>query len=480
MSYLDALLIAEATASGRAQRSALFRHRHLTKKPLGMLFWQLGAEPFTAAAVAWGFGAAKRDMVVAGEPRDRELAFRALGRVARAFNPWFEGAGTERPQLIVPNRGNLALIGRLGRRLAYLSERRGFTPDPELVRFGKHLRFLAEHARMPGQQLVVVATDLLASHWVTGLSDLEVQNLSALDAAIDPPKGRSLDETAFDAERLEIGPVPGLEDDKNVDKLLAKFNEKRGRGAGGRFVTDERIIEPLLAPFRAHYTRLVDRGWALLWRCVERERSLPPAPSVTRRWAQDLKELDRHVAWVVEKTGRYRTRATNVQAARRLSDWEKAHRLVEAEEIVEDPLRMVACLLKHEALSGRVAKLDLAHREMQERQMAKRPLVWVDTDDECLMPVGKELFWTKTPAAAAWRVETVTAKQGGARVLLKRLSGRDPDHVPKLGERVVFSVHTTKPDGYLAPMPAMIPWTHRKRLAETSTTIEDGEGRPWE
>lgn len=75
MSYLEAVLIAEARRSGRAQRTGLFRHVHLAKRPLGMLLWQLGAEPFTAAAAAWGFSAKSWELVVPGEPRDRTLAF---------------------------------------------------------------------------------------------------------------------------------------------------------------------------------------------------------------------------------------------------------------------------------------------------------------------------------------------------------------------------------------------------------------------
>lgn len=103
MSYFNALLIAEARKHGRAQRSAQLRHRHLATRPLGMVLWQLGAEPLAAAAVAWGLGPkgalARRARRAA---RDRELAFRALATVARSFNTWFEGERDEPPQVVIP------------------------------------------------------------------------------------------------------------------------------------------------------------------------------------------------------------------------------------------------------------------------------------------------------------------------------------------------------------------------------------------
>src|SRR5262249_52145570 len=192
-----------------------YRHRHIARRPLALVLWQLGAEPFTAAAVAWGLRPADRNLVVPGEPRDRELAFRALAEVGRAFNRWFEAGHDEMaPQVVLLNRGNLRLLGRLGRRLAYLPTDGARPADPELVRFGWHLKFLSDHARFPGQQLVLVLSDLLTSHWITELSELEAQNLAALDAAVDPPGGKSAHTAAFVAEQTEIGPAPTAKDDE--------------------------------------------------------------------------------------------------------------------------------------------------------------------------------------------------------------------------------------------------------------------------
>ncbi len=399
MSYLHALLIAEARRAGRAQRSATMRHRHIIERPLGLVLWQLGAEPFTAAAVAWGFGPEDRKLVVPGEPRDRELAFRALTQVARDLNPWLEaavGRSDEAPQIIVPNAGNLTLLGRLGRRLAYLQPDGPWPADPELIRLGVHLRFLHEHARRPGQQLVLVLTDLLGAHWASELSSLEAQSLPALDAAIEPPAGTTGHQAAFEAERLEIGPAPGDTDDDAVAPLIGKLNEVRARG------TDEAVVAPLRAPIEAHYARLVDRSWALLWRCVERERRWAEAPSVARRWEEDVGSWAWHLDFAVAQGGRYRTADSHARAARVLRSWEEAQRLLDAEEAIDDPLRMVPSLLANDAIAGEVVEVDLTNQEVANVRPVTRPLVTLESRTPILVPIDSELYWTKTPRAAAY------------------------------------------------------------------------------
>ena len=72
--HLDAYLITRAHVEGRAQRTALLRHRHLARAPLALVLWQLGAEPFSAAAVGYGLRPDGLGFSVAGDPRNRDLA----------------------------------------------------------------------------------------------------------------------------------------------------------------------------------------------------------------------------------------------------------------------------------------------------------------------------------------------------------------------------------------------------------------------
>ena len=79
MNHLDVALAARAFTAGRAIRSSTRRHRRLVENPIAVVLWQLGAEPFSAAAIGWGDSHAGLRYTVAGEPRNRDLSF-AQGR----------------------------------------------------------------------------------------------------------------------------------------------------------------------------------------------------------------------------------------------------------------------------------------------------------------------------------------------------------------------------------------------------------------
>src|SRR5579862_1063359 len=193
MNQIELILAARASAEGRAIRRAEVRHRHLSKHLFAIAAFQPAAEPFSALAVAYGRTQAKCGMLFVVEPRNRTLLFEAMTPMAKEFNGWFEafaasreshkwyenGVASDGPQVAVPNGATAMLLGRWGRRLAYLQTSGAWAADPALIEFGKHLQFLADHAEVPGQSLVIPATTLLRRHWVTGQSDLEDENLAA-------------------------------------------------------------------------------------------------------------------------------------------------------------------------------------------------------------------------------------------------------------------------------------------------------------
>ncbi len=183
------------------------------------------------------------------------------------------------------------MIGNLGRRLAYLATDGPYAADPLLIRLGQHLMFIARHAFTPGQQLIVSMTDLTREHWVTALSDYEAASLSALDAYVEPPAGTHGFYAANQAEIAPVGPQPEGELDTEVEPLMTGFNDARNSR------TEANIVLPLLAPIAAHYEPLVAHTYDLVWRCYERERALPEAPSVARRFTADCDEYIRHIDW---------------------------------------------------------------------------------------------------------------------------------------------------------------------------------------
>jgi hypothetical protein len=468
MNHLDVALAARAFRDGRAIRKALFRHRRLVDNPLAIVVWQLGAEPFSAAALGFGNRYDNLHLVVAGEPRNRDLAFSAMLKFAKWFNPLFEKPASTRedvaqgnrairiactfPQVLVANDATVAMLGRIGRRLAYLSVTGNQPAPPELVRLGQHLQFISWHAGIPGQQLIVSLTELLNDHWVTPMSGLEKASLTALDAFIDPPNGKHGFHAAASREGLVVGPQPQGEDDARLEPLMTDFSRRRN----GK--TDPSIVTPLLRKIEAHYRPLVERTWTLLWRCRDREARVAEAPSVSRRVDLDRKEYTEHIDWT-EQDGRRRTRQTSRQAAMLLRRLEEALSLLEAEEAGDDALRMVPYLLDGKAVLGVVVEVDADHSEMGPKQRVRRPLVTILSGDECLMPVGKELWWTRAQKGRAFEVHKVTPYKGGSLVTLK-LTTSSKVPMPKIGETACFSVHNTDSQ-WLPSLPTTPPWTHR-------------------
>jgi hypothetical protein len=127
-------------------------------------------------------------MVCAAVPNGASRA-RSAGKALEESNRTLE-IPLHLPQILVPKIQTIDLIGRLGRRLAYLNTdtREGKTPaDPILVQLGRHFQGIARHAHMPWQQLILPLSELLATHEATAMIRFEAQSLPALNAWIDPP-----------------------------------------------------------------------------------------------------------------------------------------------------------------------------------------------------------------------------------------------------------------------------------------------------
>ena len=366
----------------------------------------------------------------------------------------------------MPNVATVALLGRLGRRLAYLPTDGERPADPALVRLGRHLSFVRRRAQFTGQQLVVAAGDLLSSHWQTGMSSYEAASLAALDAWIDPPTGVHAFDAAAEAEAIAVGPQPDHGEGEVADRLVAAFNEAR---AGS---VDPAVVTPLLVDLRAHYDGLVAGTWDLTRRCFDRERGWAEASSVERRFTVDRDEYTRHMEWMNHPSGgRRRARMTARQTAQELHALERAAERTTAEEAIDDPVRMVPWLLAGKALEGTVVRVDDEHREQVGRQRRRRPIVVVACDEPCLMPRGKALYWTGEPAGREYLVEDVTERRGGGSTVTLKLQTDRSKGLPRAGARACFSELTTG-EGYEPFLPLEAPWTHRPKLAPDMTDLE--------
>ena len=481
----QALLAARAHKEGRAQPTALRRHRALSRDPLCIVAWQLGAEPYSIGAIAIGTQSLGPDLFVPGYPLDRDLLFTALLGFADRFCSEFEvystgpceeivHRGTELPvpinlpQIVVANSQTIGLLGRLGRRLAYLPTSSPHPADPLLPRLGRHLMWIAEHAQLPGQQLVVSVADLLATHYVTAMSAFEMQSLAAMDAWIDPPNGMHGFKAAELAESHTVGPVPSPRDGQQIHALMKTFNEQRD---GSK---DPVVIEKLSKPLRALYMDMVEETWNLIWKAIDRERTKSEAASLARRACEDRIAYAAHLQWMAGPAeGRRKARMTPRSAAVRLHELEQARARLMAEEALDDPLRMAPHLLSGKAVAGTVIECDDTRRELINGRNCLRPSVTIRTEEPCQMPAGAEVWWTQMPAGREWIVERVAiTTSGGSEVTLALQTNRIPSvGLPVVGNRACFSQFNTRA-GYELFLPTEVPWTHRVALTAAPVDLD--------
>jgi hypothetical protein len=485
---IQALLAARAHKVGRAQPSALMRHRALSVDPLCIVAWQLGSEPYSVGAIAIGTKRSGFQLFVPGYPLDRHLLFASLLDFARVFCAAFEAFARgptesvehmgERllipqrlPQIVVANAETIALLGRLGRRLAYLPVDGEDAADPLLPRLGRHLMWLIEHAQLPGQQIIVSLADLLAQHYVTATSLLEMQSLAAADAWIAPPAGIHGFHAAEVAETAAVGPVLRPEDAREVYALMTTLNEQR-RGS-----KDPAHVSQLAQPLRRLYERMVQQSWNLIWRVLDRECAKPEAPSVARRAREDRIEYASHLIWMNGAAqGRRKTRMTPRSAAMHLNRMEVANALLLAEEAIDDPLRMAPHLLAGRATAGVVTRVDADRRELVNSRNCRRPAVTLRTNEPCMIPTGADLWWTRTPQGREWRVDRVSPRaDGGSDVTLVLQTNRMPGPgLPARGTRVCFSeFNTLQP--YQLFLPTTVPWTHKAAETESDDLEASGD-----
>jgi hypothetical protein len=278
-------------------------------------------------------------------------------------------------------------------------------------------------------------------------------------------------ESSASAERIaRIGPEPTEDIDRVTTELLGAFNAARRRSV------DPAVVEPLLGPLRDHYRMLVEPVWELLGRSIARERSLPAAPSVARRFEQDREALGRHVDWV-SGGGRYRTTDTPRQAAMTLRRLEEEQSRFDAERAIEDPACMVPFLLDGDAIRGVVATLDPDHRLVVRVRAVQRALLALDTDDPVVLPMGKKLWWAATAHDAPWEVVGVTRHGGGSRVVLLLTAPPTEERLPDIGDRVTFSTLRTRADGFRLPLATTPPWTHQPiAVPPPPEPIDAGDG----
>jgi hypothetical protein len=153
-----------------------------------------------------------------------------------------------------------------------------------------------------------------------------------------------------------------------------------------------------------------------------------------------------------------------LQAIRTRDVAEEMRAIVEAEHAVGDPVRIIPYLLDHRAIEGVVVRYDEANREIKSgnQRASKVPVLTLRTTRPCLLPAGKELWWTDLPDRVSAVVHSVAPDPDGSGSLveLKVMQNvKDALTLASATQPVCFSQLTTKTH-WAGPLPDDIPWTH--------------------
>ena len=141
-------------------------------------------------------------------------------------------------------------------------------------------------------------------------------------------------------------------------------------------------------------------------------------------------------------------------AALRRDELERAAALLEVEEALDDPLRMLPRVLSGEAIAGEVLDCTVSRTD--------GATVVLRTEDPCALPPGLALWWSGSPFGRGWEIERIEAAGAGSKITLTQPARKDPAGCPALGARAIFSpLHFDDHLSYGLILPSRAPWTHR-------------------
>lgn len=474
MSAVDVLLAIEAATTGQAQRRTTVRHRHLEAEPLVIVAYRMAGEAAAPLGIMYGTSREAPNLLVAPEPRSIGIRFRDVMNPFGAFLcEWLKPFVGERemrktrykvyencintPQVLVPNRATAGFVGAvLGRSLRYLrTAGEGAVPE-ETVLAGNHLTWFEQQSALEGSCVLLAATDLLRRHFATGQSELEDEDLHVLLAWVDPPDGMTGAEAAAEmelarhsGEKPGAGPTPDADWDRDVlDPLLQVFNEKR---AGSN---DKAVVDELGADIKDAVENALSHSWEATWRAHEILIDMPPGATVADRWESDRRAWTYHANRVRDGWAVFRIKDTAKQAAWMISNREVALSALEAGEALDDPLVLAGLVAGGEALIGEVVAVDKRNKEQGPKNMVTRPLIDLELDEPCPLPLGSTSYWTARPGKV--KVEVIDVD--GTSVRLKVHSGMRGE-LPQPGTVAAFADLTF---ASIPPpqAPQATPWTH--------------------
>jgi hypothetical protein len=472
VTLLDVLMAAEAAQAGAAVRRTAYRHVHLSDRPLVVVAYNLSGEAAAPLGIMYGTDAdpANASLVVAAEPRNRDSRFGAINAFAADFIEFvrphlilrampvprkpgtFRQVTSSAPQIVVPNRATRSYLGaRLGRSLRYLGL--GDTHEvPESTQWtGAHLSWFAEHANLPGQSTFLAMTETLSQHFVTGQSALEDENLATLLAWIDGLPGDRLPEL----ERLEqhaYGPVPNPDWERRLGPFVKAYTEGLREDDAERMRlafehVEREVRDALLVAYAATH------------RAIAVMRGIAPAPSVAKRWDNDVYEWGAHARRSTNGIPRFARRHDPLRAAAMLQRWSSTAEELETDQAFDDPLILARLDAAGRCVTGDVVSLDVNHKEVKPggKNRTTVPLIELTLTAPTQLLAGEVVRWAgdqrvKGELRDVHGDSLTVAITGGVKALGEAGVG--------VGDEMVF-VGLDPWGGQNPWAPDEVPWTHR-------------------
>ncbi|MEU7011872.1 hypothetical protein [Streptomyces sp. NPDC046332] len=476
MSLLTSLLRMRAAATGNVQRAGHLRHLHLSDQPLMLLALKQTGPAARPLAVMLGTDPHRPQLLVAPPSGSTTPMLTALAQTVLTYIDACQQHSehlpatstsparhryTDAPQILVPNPQTVTHLKALGDDLRFRSADDHSPGSRSVQRLGHWLNYLTERADIPGSAALVPLTSLLSTHWITGQSPLEDEDLATLLAWIDPPRhaasGRAAAAQAEDpATHRSAGPATDPTfDNAHLAPLFHTYATARGQDQARILDELHRLLAAYLQP-----------TWNLLWQAYALLQALPEARSTTRRWDHERTAFTDECSYL-DQDGRPRpAREQAVAAAVRLARMEHAAAAFAAERVADDPFARAEMRTTGEAFGATVTTTDPEHTRRGPTGRAQwRPRLTVSTADPMPMEPG-QILACHTHRNARYRICEITPADGDTLVELEITAGMGTVARPNLTvlpESDAFLVFTPAPDHYRMPeFPArdQTPWTH--------------------